>query len=84
MRAGKLEIRVRRGIERVRARRGHRAFLANELKMDSDLFAARERGCQRAGSLALAGRLLAFLFADRSGGAGHDAHVFNLAKFGNF
>jgi hypothetical protein len=51
--------------------------------MDTDLFAARESGFQRSGSLALAGRLLAFLFADRSGGAGHDAHVFNLAKFGN-
>ncbi len=64
--------------------RGHRAILGYELKMDTDLLAARESRFQRAGSLALAGRLLAFLFADRSGGAGHDAHVFNLAKFGNF
>ena len=64
MRAGKLEIRVRRGIERVRPRRGHRAVLRNELEMDADLFAARERGRQRAGGLALAHRLFALLFAD--------------------
>src|SRR5688572_17199225 len=74
VRTGKLEVRLRRGIERMSPRCGRRTVLRDELKVDTELLGARERGCQRAGSLTLAHRLLPLLFADRTGSAGYDAH----------
>src|SRR5688500_12923812 len=64
MRTGKIEIRLRRGIERVRARRGRRAVPGNELQVDTDQLTAREGGRQLAGGFPRAYQLLTFLFAD--------------------
>jgi hypothetical protein len=64
------------------SRRGRRFLLREELEMEMDLLDARERSRQRAGGLALARRLFAFLFPDITGSTGDDAHTFLLAICG--